>query len=198
LRRRTEPSLVTSITAPLSQKKIFSFWFLIFFHWFYTPKRLLSTEHISRINICLSMSKKLEKNGNFYQKTQKIQFCFFPFLKINFLGKKSKFSRFSPTHYDRLSWNFLMTTPIKSGCVFVFCMKKYCRRWILADFYKRRTADKTIFRPPLELIYFYCIWVRDRLWSLFSSLFHERRLWLFWWLRFPSGIMKKNISFFIS
>lgn len=80
--------------SPSCRAKIFSFWFLFFFHWLYTPKRLLFTEHISRINICLAMSRNLEKNGKFLSENTENSIFFFVFLKMNFWRKKSRFFHF--------------------------------------------------------------------------------------------------------
>jgi hypothetical protein len=72
------------------------------------PKRLLSPEHISRIKICLSVSKKLQKNGNWYQKTQKIQFYFLFFSKWTFQEKNISILFFSyilqPTELTLFLW----------------------------------------------------------------------------------------------
>jgi hypothetical protein len=58
---------------------VFSSWFCL--QSYYIRKRFLSSEPISRIKICLSMPKKPQSDGNFYQKTEKIQFCFSFFSK---------------------------------------------------------------------------------------------------------------------
>ena len=60
---------------------------------------------------------------------------------------------------------------------------------------KRTPADKAVFRPPLEFIYFYQVRIRGHSWSLFLTLIPQNRHFGFLCLWSPTGIMKKLILF---